>query len=154
MPEPIDGLCTLVLAAGRGSRYREHSDTDKLLAASGPEPGAPTVLAATLASVAGVGERLLVVVPVDNRPLREWLAEAAGGFSAQVLAVHSYGLGQSLAQAVAVCPARCGWLVVLGDMPYLQRDSVRRIAAALEPERLVLPVHRGQRGHPRGIGAG
>lgn len=153
MPEPIEGVAVIVLAAGQGNRYRELSDEDKLLAACGPEPDAPPVLAATLAAVAGIGERLLVVARADNPRLLEWLDQHAAGFGAEVLAVHSAGLGHSLAQAVVACPARHGWLVTLGDMPYLQRESVHRIAAEIAAERLVLPVYRGQRGHPRGIGA-
>lgn len=154
MPEPLEGVAVIVLAAGQGSRYRALSDEDKLLAASGPESDAPAVLAATLAAVAGIGERLLVVARADNLRLLEWLDQHAAGFGAEVLAVHSAGLGHSLAQAVAACPARRGWLVALGDMPYLQRASARRVAAEIDSERLVLPVYRGQRGHPRGIGAG
>ncbi len=154
MPEPIEGVAVIVLAAGQGSRYRALSDEDKLLAVSGPGPDAPAVLAMTLAAMAGIGEHLLVVARADNARLLAWLGQHAAGFGAKVLAVHSAGLGHSLSQAVAACPARRGWLVALGDMPYLQRTSVRRIAAELHGGRLVLPVHCGQRGHPRGIGAG
>lgn len=154
MPERLEGVAVIVLAAGQGSRYRALSDEDKLLAPSGPESDAPAVLAATLAAVAGIGERLLVVARADNLRLLEWLDQHAARLGAAVLAVHSDGLGHSLAQAVAACPARRGWLVALGDMPYLQRASVRRVAAEIDSERLVLPVYRGQRGHPRGIGAG
>jgi molybdenum cofactor cytidylyltransferase len=153
MPESLEGVAVIVLAAGHGSRYRTQSDEDKLLAASGPEADAPAVLAATLAAMAGIGERLLVVVRADNSRLLAWLEQTAADFGAQTLVVESNGLGHSLAQAVAACPARRGWLVALGDMPYLQRDSVRRVAAEIDTQRLVLPVYRGQRGHPRGIGA-
>lgn len=151
MAEPIEGVAVIVLAAGQGSRYRALSDEDKLLAAASASADVP-VLAATLAAVAGIGERLLVVARADSSPLLAWLGQHAAGFGAEVLAVHSAGLGHSLAQAVAACPARRGWLVALGDMPYLRRDSVRRVAAEIDRERLVLPVYRGQRGHPRGIG--
>ena len=153
MRESLEGVAVIVLSAGHGSRYRALSDEDKLLAASGPATDAPAVLAATLAAVAGVGERLLVVARADNPRLLGWLYQVAGDFGAQILVVESNGLGDSLAQAVAACPARRGWLVALGDMPYLQRDSARRVAAEIDSGRLVLPVYRGQRGHPRGIGA-
>ena len=79
MPEPIMGLCTLVLAAGQGSRYRELVDQDKLLAPSRDTPAAPGVLASTLESLAGITERLVVVTREDNlaihfRPLHHGLA--------------------------------------------------------------------------------
>lgn len=148
-----DVLCTIVLAAGQGSRYRQYSDEDKLLAGCTSAVDAPPVLAATLRAVAGIGDRLLVVTREDNASLVAWLEREAHAFGAQTLVVRSNGLGHSLAQAVSRCPTRRGWLVALGDMPYLQRDTLERIAAAIQPQRLVVPVYRGQRGHPRGIGA-
>ena len=97
MPEPIMGLCTLVLAAGQGSRYRELVDQDKLLAPSRDAPAAPGVLASTLESLAGVTERLVVVTREDNLALRAWLDQRAGSFGAEVFTVRSNGLGHSLA---------------------------------------------------------
>ena len=148
-----DALCTIVLAAGQGSRYRERSDEDKLLAGSTPAAGAPPILAETLRALEGVGDRMLVVTREDNPSLVSWLEREADGFGAQSLVIRSNGLGHSLAQAVTQCPTRRGWLVALGDMPYLRRDTLERIAAAIQAQRLVVPVYQGQRGHPRGIGA-
>lgn len=148
-----DDLCTIVLAAGQGSRYRERSDEDKLLAGCTSAPDAPLILAETLRTLTGVGDRMLVVTREDNPRLVAWLNQAAERFGAQVLVISSNGLGHSLAQAVTHCPTRRGWLVALGDMPYLRRDTLERIAAAIQPQRLVVPVYQGQRGHPRGIGS-
>ncbi|WP_019339677.1 nucleotidyltransferase family protein [Stutzerimonas stutzeri] len=153
MSEPIMGLCTLVLAAGQGSRYRELVDQDKLLVPSRDTPAAPGVLASTLESLAGITERLVVITREDNLALRAWLDQRAGSFGAEVFTVRSNGLGHSLAQAIAQYPAERGWLVVLGDMPYIRRETIRCIAAEIEQERLVLPRHAGQPGHPRGIGS-
>jgi len=153
MPEPIMGLCTLVLAAGQGSRYRELVDQDKLLVPSRDTPAAPGVLASTLESLAGVTERLVVVTREDNLALRAWLDQRAGSFGAEVFTVRSNGLGHSLAQAIAQYPAEQGWLVALGDMPYIRRETIRGIAAEIRQERLVVPRHVGQLGHPRGIGS-
>lgn len=154
LTEPASGICVIVLAAGQGSRYREHSDEDKLLAPSTHACEAPPVLAETLSALRGVAERLVVVTRDDNQRLLDWLEQAAGGFGAQILPVRTDGLGHTLAQAVAHHPARRGWLVALGDMPYVQRESIARIAAAIQPQRLVVPTFEGRRGHPRGIGAG
>jgi len=153
MPEPIMGLCTLVLAAGQGSRYRERVDEDKLLVASRDTPAAPGVLASTLESLAGITERLVVVTREDNLALRAWLDQQARSFGAEVFTVRSNGLGHSLAQAIAQYPAGRGWLVALGDMPYIRSETICGIAAAIRQERLVVPRHAGQRGHPRGIGS-
>ncbi|MCQ2030949.1 nucleotidyltransferase family protein [Stutzerimonas zhaodongensis] len=154
MSEPILGVCTLVLAAGQGSRYRERSGEDKLLVPARDAPAAPTVLAGTLASLAGITERLVVVTREDNLALRAWLDQEAGRFGAEVLSVRTNGLGHSLAQAVAHYPAERGWLVALGDMPYLRPETIRRIASEIQQEHLVVPSYGGQRGNPRGIGSG
>lgn len=153
VPDPTEGVCAIVLAAGQGCRYREHRDEDKLLAASRDVSDAPPVLAETLNALAGMTERLLVVTRDDNPGLLAWLECHAGRFDAETLAVRTNGLGHSLAQAVAHRPARRGWLVVLGDMPYVRRDSIARIVTDIQPQRLVVPTYQGRRGHPRGIGA-
>ncbi|WP_407297663.1 nucleotidyltransferase family protein [Stutzerimonas zhaodongensis] len=150
--KPISGVCALVLAAGKGSRYRERVDEDKLLASSNGSPDAPSVLAVTLNALVGVAERTVVVTRTDNHALLAWLGEARPA-GVDVFAVRSNGLGHSLAQAVARYPAAQGWLVVLGDMPYVRPETIRRIASGIHPDRLILPCHQGQRGNPRGIGA-
>ncbi|MHA6492429.1 nucleotidyltransferase family protein [Pseudomonas borbori] len=145
----IAGVCALLLAAGQGSRFRAQAGADKLLV---PHllnaPGDPVILLA-LRALAGVGERSLVVARADNRALIELLR----GQACDVLQVRSAGLGDSLAQAVEHCGDCHGWLVALGDMPYVGRGTVRRIAAAIEPGKLVVPTYQGRRGHPRGIGS-
>ncbi len=153
MSEPIVGVCALVLAAGQGSRYREQVDEDKLLATSRDAPDAPRVLAATLATLARVTERLVVVTREDNLALRAWLDQQAHRYGAEVLTVRTNGLGHSLAQAVEHYSASRGWLVALGDMPYVHPETIRRIASEIQPQRLVAPLRNGQRGHPRGIGS-
>ncbi|RRV90769.1 nucleotidyltransferase family protein [Stutzerimonas stutzeri] len=149
---PGAGVCAIVLAAGQGSRYRAAGGADKLLAPSLSDAPAPPVLAATLANLRGVAERLLVVTRADNLPLRDWLS--ANAADCEVLALETRGLGHSLAQAVAQVPAARGWLVALGDMPYVQPRTLREIAAAIREDNLVVPIYDGRPGHPRGIGSG
>jgi len=148
---PEAGVCAIVLAAGQGSRYRAAGGADKLLAASLAEAHSPPVLAATLANLRGVAERLVVVTNAENFPLRDWLSVNADG--CEVLAVETRGLGHSLAQAIAYAPAARGWLVALADMPYVQPRTLREIAAAIQGDSLVMPTYHGRPGHPRGIGS-
>jgi molybdenum cofactor cytidylyltransferase len=43
-------------------------------------------------------------------------------------------------------------MVCLGDMPFLQADTVRAVASALEAgASIAAPVHAGRRGHPVGF---
>lgn len=147
---PEQGVCAIVLAAGQGSRYRATGGADKLLAASLAAASSPPVLAATLESLRGIAERLLVVTRADNLPLHEWLSINAA--DCEVLALETRGLGHSLAQAIAYAPAARGWLVALADMPYVQPRTLREVAAAIDEGSLVVPTYHGRPGHPRGIG--
>ena len=150
---PESGVQTLVLAAGQGRRFRQHLDQDKLSVPSHAQEASTSVLEATLLAVQGVTRDCLVVVRQDNAPLRDWLAINEPRFGYATLVVTTNGLGHSLAQAVAHRPAARGWLVVLGDMPYVRSDTLRRLFAAIRPDGLVVPVYQGRRGHPRGIGS-
>nr|WP_223650628.1 nucleotidyltransferase family protein [Halopseudomonas nanhaiensis] len=152
MPDSSEGVCALVLSAGQGSRYRAEAGEDKLLAPCFDDIASPPVLAATLSALRGVAERTIVVVRADNRPLRDWLDTYAPALKAEVFAVHSNGLGDSLAQAVERYPARRGWLVALGDMPYVKESTLSKVAGAIDETSLVVPTFGGQAGHPRGIG--
>ncbi|UAW96847.1 nucleotidyltransferase family protein [Halopseudomonas nanhaiensis] len=152
VPDSSEGVCALVLSAGQGSRYRAEAGEDKLLAPCFDDIASPPVLAATLSALRGVAERTIVVVRADNRPLRDWLDTYAPALKAEVFAVHSNGLGDSLAQAVERYPARRGWLVALGDMPYVKESTLSKVAGAIDETSLVVPTFGGQAGHPRGIG--
>lgn len=144
------GVCAILLGAGLGSRYRAQSDSDKLLAPSrAGDPHSMPVLLASLHNLQGVAEELVVVVRADNAALIERLNEQP----CRLLRVETNGLGHSLAQAVRAHPADRGWLVALGDMPYVGRDTLRAVAAAIHPQRLVAPAYQDQLGHPRGIGS-
>lgn len=152
MPDSSEGICALVLAAGQGSRYRARAGKDKLLAPCFGDVDSPPVLGATLSALRGVAERTIVVVRADNRPLRDWLDTYATALQVEVFPVHSGGLGHSLAQAVERYPARRGWLVALGDMPYVKASTLSEVAAAIDETNLVVPTFAGRHGHPRGIG--
>jgi molybdenum cofactor cytidylyltransferase len=116
----------LVLASGRGERFL----------ASG---GATHKLKALLAGKP-VLEHTLDAVRASGLP---WHLEDAG---------HP-GMGDSIAAAVRATPDANGWLMVLGDLPLVQAATLQAIAAALVHHDVVVPVYRGQRGHPVGFSA-
>ena len=62
------------------------------------------------------------------------------------------GMGASLACGVKATGNAAGWIIALADMPYIQPDSIAKIAAALaEGAPIAAPVYKGARGHPVGI---
>ena len=59
------------------------------------------------------------------------------------------GMGESIAAAVAASGAVTGWLIALGDMPYIDPSTIEKLAQyPLAPEAIVVPSYLGQRGHP------
>lgn len=130
----------LMLAAGRASRF----GTDKRRARL---TDGRTLLEASLANAAtAFGELLLVVhagdaigdlhLPLQVRVLHTARAER--------------GLGASLAagaEALSTSPA-LAMAVLLGDMPWIGRQTCLQLIAEAGPERIVQPHYDGCPGHP------
>ncbi|MGE6319913.1 nucleotidyltransferase family protein [Pseudomonas oryzihabitans] len=139
----MPGIQVLILAAGAGSRFRAAGGGDKLQATL-PGPSELTVLQATFRLWRGLGLPCLAVVS-DSAPWRAALARQEG---LAVLSLPTTGMGDSLAAAVRRTPAASGWLVALGDMPFVQSATARQLLELQHPGRIVVPTYQGQRGHP------
>ena len=64
------------------------------------------------------------------------------------------GMGTSIAVGVAASADATGWLIALGDMPWIRVDTVATLVDALRESggtKIVVPVFSGQRGHPVGF---
>lgn len=61
-------------------------------------------------------------------------------------------VARSVAAAVLASSQSAGWLVLPGDMPMLQVDTLRRIADAVQTYPIAYPQHQARRGHPMGFG--
>lgn len=140
-------MAAIVLAAGQGSRFRAEAgaDQDKLLAACVGLDGVsrPVIEQALRNLPERVVTRWLVTSPERGEVIR--LAEAYG---CQVVLLDSSGMGDSIAAAVKASGAADGWLVVLGDMPFIQSSSIERVIDALEEGAISVPVQAGEYGHP------
>ncbi|AIB43484.1 nucleotidyltransferase family protein [Pseudomonas fluorescens] len=140
-------VTAIVLAAGQGSRFRAEAgaDHDKLLAACvGLDGVSRPVIEQVLRNLPErVVTRWLVTSPERGEVIR--LAEAYG---CQVVLLDSSGMGDSIAAAVKASGAADGWLVVLGDMPFIQSSSIERVIDALEEGAISVPVQAGEYGHP------
>ena len=136
----------ILLAAGAGSRF----GGDKLLAVL-PD-GTPLAVAAARALRPSVTEILAIVRPGDTR-----LAAALAAEGARVTECPSAadGMGSSLAWGMRHAAPADGWIVALGDMPFVQPQSIALVAAALAAgASIAAPVYEGRRGHPVGFAAG
>ncbi|RRW42673.1 nucleotidyltransferase family protein [Pseudomonas luteola] len=131
-----DSLCVIVMAAGLGSRFRAQAGTDKLLARYETGVGESTcVLQQTLRNLKGIGQRRVVVTRPDNGEVAA-LARREGF---DVLAVQTQGMGETLAQAIAAEPNHRGWLIALGDMPFVQPETFCQIAEAVSEDVIAVP---------------
>lgn len=120
----------IVLASGRGERFlASGGTTHKLKALLAGKP---------------VLEHTLDAVRASGLP---WHLEDAG---------HP-GMGDSIAAAVRATSGSlaggAGWLILPGDLPLVSADTLRAVAAALASSAVVVPVYKGERGHPVGFSA-
>lgn len=146
-------LCAIVLAAGQGSRYRALAGAphNKLLAPCIGRDGVErSVIEHVLVSLGRVVDTILLL----TRPCYGSVAELGLRHGCEVVFLDSPGMGDSIAAAVSSQPDHRGWLIVLGDMPFISLDSLRQVSESLEPDAISVPVHAGEYGHPVGFGRG
>ena len=135
LPGVNDAPVVLILAAGRGERFRAAGGaSDKLDAPLTTASGTRSVLEHVIAAAQASGLPWHVVRAADTAHHAE------------------QGMGTSIATGVAATPDAPGWLVLPGDLPLVQPQSLRAVAAALSDHTVVLPMVDGQRGHPVGFG--
>ena len=139
----MSGIRGILLCGGSASRF----GSDKLLA---PLRGLPLASHAARNLVAGAGNAL-AVIPMGSTALRRVLEDA--GCDILETADAQRGMGASLAAAAAASSEAAGWIVALGDMPFIRVATIASIRAALEGGALVVaPVAAsGARGHPVGF---
>jgi molybdenum cofactor cytidylyltransferase len=147
----LTGIAVIILAAGQGSRFRAEAgaDQDKLLAPCVGRDGITRpVIEQVLVNLPPVATRRWLVTSSDRTEVIR-LAKVHG---CEVLLLRSPGMGDSIAAAVAASGPSAGWLVVLGDMPFILPASIEQVMAGLEEDGISAPVHAGQYGHPVGFG--
>ena len=142
----------LLLASGFGRRFDAAGRRNKLLARL---PDGRTVVSASARALCDALDHVAIVIPA-----RGFLLEAALSDLPVQLIRNSRakeGIGASISVGIAALkaeyPHATGWLIALGDMPFIVPRSIRAIADALPtmtgPARhIVAATHRGRRGHP------
>ncbi len=139
----------ILLAAGYGSRFDPSGLHNKLLATL-PD-GTPIAFQSARRLLSAVS-RVMAVVRPGSEKLAEVLNEAGCDVMFSIDAER--GMGATLAAAVRATQDAEGWLVTLGDMPWIEPGTVEAVARSLDGgASIVAPFYRGQRGHPAGFGA-
>jgi molybdenum cofactor cytidylyltransferase len=140
----MSGIRGILLCGGSSTRF----GAEKLLA---PLRGSPLACHAARNLVAGAGSAL-AVIPMGSTALRRALEDA--GCDILETPDTRRGIGASLAVAIATSSEADGWLVALGDMPFIRVATIAALRTALEGGALIVaPVlaPSGERGHPVGF---
>jgi molybdenum cofactor cytidylyltransferase len=147
---PITGI---LLAAGRGRRFDPQGLRNKLLQ---PLPGGEPVVAASARLLLAACARVVAVVPPNDGGVAEVLR--ALGCEVTTCPDADAGMGLSLAHAVSyslhldAAPEQ-GWLVALGDMPFVEPSTLHTLAAAVvNGAGIAAPLFEGRRGNPVAFG--
>lgn len=134
----------ILLAAGSGSRF----GGGKLLH---PLADGTPIGVASLRNLKQALPEVIAVVRAGDDALRALLE--AEGAEVRVCQDAQLGMSRSFVCGVAASAAADGWIIALGDMPFLQPETIRTVARRVkETGGIVIPAWRGQRGHPVGFG--
>ena len=142
------GLTGILLAAGRGRRFDPGGGQNKLLQRL--PGGDPVVVASARRLLACVPRVVAVVAPTDGG-VGDILR--ALGCDVTVCPDADTGMGASLAHAIRHSLPAEGWLVALGDMPFVEPSTLEALRDALGAGAgIAVPVHDGRRGNPVAFG--
>jgi len=162
-------LTAILLAAGRGRRFDPDGARNKLLQRL---PHGECVVAASARTLLALFPRVVAVVPPADGGVREALQLL--GCEVTTCPDADGGMGLSLAHAIRYSlrdhdpdherehdhdhdhehdPGQ-GWLVALGDMPFVEQATLRALASAIEDGAgIAAPLFEGRRGNPVAFGA-
>lgn len=144
-------LTGILLAAGRGRRFDPAGQRNKLLQRL---PGGELVVAASARTLLAVFPRVVAVAPPDDGGVGDVLRQL--GCEVTVCTDADGGMGLSLAHAIrhSLDAPGQGWLVALGDMPFVAPATLQALAAAIEEgAAIAAPLFEGRRGNPVAFGA-
>jgi len=140
----------LLLASRFGRRFDADAHRNKLLARL---PDGQTIVTASARALCSALEHVAVVVPSRGTLIEAALSDLPVRLIRNGRARE--GMGASIAVGIAALeaefPKATGWLIALGDMPFVMPRTIRSIADAIGragAERIVAPIYRGRRGHP------
>ena len=135
----------ILLAAGSGSRF----GGGKLLHALAD--GTP-IGVASLRNLKSALPDVLAVVRAGDDKLRELMQHE--GVAVHVCWDAHLGMARSLVCGIRAAADADGWVIALGDMPYLSPATISAVAAKIaQGADIAIPEYRGERGHPVGFGS-
>lgn len=142
MSNKTEFVC-IILAAGLGRRF----GGAKMLH---PISSGQTILAQTISRYLNSFDLISVVYPKHDLGLAEFLNDQ------QVVAIgiedNTKGLSQSLIAGIKENIDAKGWLIALGDMPYVEGQTIEQIKSEMQVNNIVIPRFHSRVGNPIGFG--
>ncbi len=134
----------ILLAAGSGSRF----GGGKLLH---PLPDGTPIGVASLRNLTSALPDVIAVVRSGDDLLRKFIE--AEGVRVHVCGDAHLGMARSFVCGIDASRDADGWVIALGDMPFLLPQTIKAIATRIsQTGRIAVPAYRGERGHPIGFG--
>jgi molybdenum cofactor cytidylyltransferase len=144
----------VVLAAGRGSRFR--GPGHKLEQSLAGTPGGDSLLTRSLRHALATRLRVVVVTTTALAPTAHKLIAARDVVTLPEHDAHGrpqpIGMGHSIVAGVAATGDADGWLILPADMPLVQPTTIKAVAEGLERYPVCYAQYRGIQGHPVGFG--
>ena len=138
----------ILLAAGKGMRFDPTGVQNKLLQHI---PSGEKVVVAAARTMLAVFPEVVAVVRDEGEVSASLRAL---GCKVVVCDEADKGMGLSLACALRQTADASGWVIALGDMPYVQPATVAALRdALLRGADVAVPVRSGRRGNPVGFGS-
>lgn len=142
--EPPKSYTGILLAAGRGSRFDPSGQQNKLLQLL---PDGATVVAHAARNLKTALGSALAVIPAGSPLLCAHLSSE--GFAVTKCLDAASGMAASLTHGLRLTPHAAGWVIALGDMPFIQASTMTRLVEALRHGAdIAVPCYRGRRGNP------
>lgn len=133
----------ILLAAGQSTRF----GSQKLLYLL---PNSVPIGVQAARNLKAVFAKVVAVLSPETEALRELLE--AEGLEVVVNDAAQQGMGTSLALGVASNAKAQGWVIALGDMPFISHNTLKAVGQGLEQgAAIIAPFYQGQRGHPVGL---
>ena len=146
MQHPINkSVVCLILAAGQSHRFGSSKLRHRL------SPSGEPMIVHTIRCYQAVFDKPAVVIAGHDDDLREIVIQTGARVIDNPAAEE--GMSQSIVQGVSQTSNSAGWLIALGDMPWVAESTVRQLLAKAQPELIVVPSYQQRDGNPVLFGA-
>jgi molybdenum cofactor cytidylyltransferase len=139
----LSGIVGLLLAAGSATRFGSDKLRHEL-------PHGVSIAVQAARQLKSEVTQVVAVIRPGSPELQKALKDE--GCEVVVCDNAAEGMGASLACAAHAVGERAGYLVALGDMPFIRRSTIAAVRDALAAGApLAAPYFRSRRGHPVGV---